>query len=179
MENTEIKALIDKYKLVRRGDKIGTYQTKGIDKDAFLREVGEHKAEINAYFDAQELAEKELREKRAETFDRIHGVKEVRTARAQCAKWRREFNRMMETGSSKMPYVEAPTPDELAALEAQYPIAVFALEAQYRARTTENYELSAIWTETYNALCDGADPESVKAEHDAKMSAFTKRHLWD
>lgn len=179
MENSEIKALIDKYSLVRVNGKLGTYKTKGIDKAAFMREVGAHKDEINAYLDAQEKAESDLRAKRIETFASIPGVAELRKARAQRAQWQREFNRMMETGSSKMPYVEAPTPDELATLEARYPMAVFALEAEYRNANTTNLELYSIWADTYNALCDGQDPEAVKAAHDKRMSEYTDAHIWD
>lgn len=179
MENEKIKAIIDKWHLERRGEMIGTSQTKGIDKEAFMREVAPHKDEIKAYFMAQEKAASDLLAKKIATFEAIPGVAELRKARTQRAAWKREFNRMMETGSSKMPYVEAPTADDLAALEARYPMAVFALEAKYRAANTANLELSSIWTETYDALCDGKDTEMVKADHDARMSAYTNKHLWD
>ena len=78
-----------------------------------------------------------------------------------------------------MPCVEAPTASEIAAMEEQNPMAVFVLEAEYRAHYTENYQLAAIWTATYNALCDGKDPESVKAEHDTRMAQFVADHRWD
>lgn len=178
MEN-EIKALIDKYSLVRRGDQIGTYNTKGIDRAAFMREVGPRKAEIMAYFKAQEQAAANLRAKWAANFESIPGVVELRTARAQRAEWQQAFNRMMTTGSSKMPAIEAPTPDELAAMEANYPMAVFALEAQSRVNSTQNDQLRSIWSATYDALCDGQDPETVKADHDARMAQFTADNRWN
>lgn len=179
MTDTEIKAIIDKYSLVRKGDKIGTYKTKGIDKAAFIREVGAHKAEIIDYFEAQEKAAAELRENRRETFDAIPGVAKLRKARRQREEWEIEFNRMMETGSSKMRYVEAPTLDELEKMESSYPMAVFALEAEYRAHASEDCELSAIWTATYEALCDGDDPIAVKADHDARNAKYVEKHIWD
>ncbi len=180
MTNEEIKALIDKYHLVRRGEnKVGTYHTKGIDRDIFIQEVGAHKAEILAYFEAEEKAAVELREKRRKTFESIPGVAELRQARSQRAEWQREFNRMMETGDGVMRHVDAPTLEELTALESRYPMAVFALEAEYRARATENYQLSAIWNKTYDALCDGAAPDEVKSVHDAEMDRFVTEHIWD
>lgn len=179
MENREIKALIDKWHLELRGEVIGTSHTKGIDKAAFMREVAPHKDEIKAYFKAKEKAESDLRAKRFETFQSIPGVAELSKARSQRAVWQREFNRMMETGSSKMDDIEAPTPDELADLESRYPMAVFALEAQYRNAHTTNLDLYAIWHDTYNALCDGQDPEAVKAAHDKRMSEYTDAHIWD
>lgn len=179
MTNEEVKALIDKYHLVRRGDKVGTYHTKGIDRDIFSQEVGAHKAEILAYFEAEEKAAAELREKRRTTFDAIPGVVKLRQARSQRAEWQREFNLMMETGSSKMRPVEAPTLDELEKLESRYPMAVFALEAEYRACATENYQLSAIWNKTYDALCDGVAPDEVKSVHDAEMARYITEHIWD
>lgn len=175
----EIKALIDKYHLFRQGDKVGTYQTKGINKAEFMREVGERKAEILAYFDAQEKAAKEKREREEATFESIPGVKELREARHQYGEWMVAFNRMMETGSSKMPAIEHKTPEEIAALEAQYPMAVFALEAQRRANTTSNYRLATIWTDTYQAILDGKDISAVKADHDARMGEYTKSVMFD
>lgn len=179
MEKNEIKAIIDKYRLERRGETVGTRQTKGLNKAEFMREVGANKAEILAYFKAQEKAAEDLLAKREKTFANIPGVAELSKARSQRAAWQREFNQMMETGSSIMPHVEAPTPDELAALEARYPMAAFALEAKYRASSVENLELSAIWAETYEALCDGQAPEAVKADHDDRMAVYSKKHLWD
>lgn len=179
MENDKIKAIIDKWHLERRGEMVGTSRTHGIDKAAFMREVGAYKTEILAYFKAQEKAAADLHAKQIATFEAIPGVSELRKARNQRAAWQREFDRMMETGSSKMPYVEAPSRDELAALEARYPMAIFALDAEYRAAYTSNLELSSIWSETYDALCNGKDPEMVKADHDAKMDAYTDKHLWD
>lgn len=179
METDKIKAIIDKWHLELRGEMIGTSRTKGIDKAAFMREVAPHKDEIKAYFKAQEKAASDLLAKKIATFEAIPGVAELRKARTQRAAWKREFNRMMETGSSKMAYIEAPTSDELAALETRYPMAVFALEAEYRNANTANLDLSSIWAETYDALCDGKAPEMVKADHKARMDAYTDKHLWD
>lgn len=179
METNKIKEIIDKYQLVRKGDKVGTYKTKGINKAEFAREVGENKSDILAYFDAQEKEEADRLAARYATFEAIPGVAELRKARTQRAEWQRAFNRMMETGSGKMEYVEAPSPDELAELEHRNPIAVFALEAQWRANNTSNIELYGIWSDTYDALCDGLDPLGVKADHDKRMSKYTEAHLWD
>lgn len=179
MESDKIKAIIDKWHLELRGEMIGTSRTKGIDKAAFMREVAPHKDEIKAYFKAQEKAASDLLANKIATFEAIPGVAELTKARSQRANWKREFNRMMETGSSKMAYVEAPTADDLAALEARYPMAVFALEAKYRAANTANLDLSSIWTETYDALCDGKAPEMVKADHDARMSKHSASNLWN
>lgn len=175
----KIKAIIDKYHLVRKGDKVGTYQTRGINVAEFNREVGENKAAILAYFDAQEKAASDLRERREKTFNSIPGVAELRKAHAQRAQWQREFNRMMEEGDGVMHHVEAPTPQELAEMESRYPMAVFALEAEYRAIYSSNYELQKIWQDTYDAIRDGQAIEQVKASHDAKMDQFSAAHAWD
>lgn len=178
MEN-EIKALIEKYHLIRKDGRIGTYHTDGINREEFAREVGAHKAQIIAYFDAQEMAAADLEAKREITFNAIPGVSELRKARAQRAEWKREFNRMMETGSSKMRPIDAPTPEEMSALEMRYPDAVFALEAEYRAHNTVKDQLYTIWNTTYDALRDGQDPETAKADHDARMAKYTAAHRWD
>ena len=178
MTDSEIKALIEKYNLVQRGDKIGTYK-KGVDRAILISEVAPHKAEIIAYFEAEYEKERTAAENRKATLEMIPGGAKLRKARIQWAKWKYEFDKMMETGSSIMPCVEAPTASEIAAMEEQNPMAVFVLEAEHRAHYTENYQLAAIWTATYNALCDGKDPESVKAEHDTRMAQFVADHRWD
>lgn len=179
MENSEIKALIEKYNLVRINGKIGTYQTRGIDRAAFQREVGPHKAEIYAYFDAQEKAAAELKAKRKATFEAIPGVKEIREARLQYGEARRKFNQVVESGSSIFPRWNAPTGEEMSEMERRWPMAVFALGIEERACNTSNYELLAIYENLYEALCDGQDPDAVKAEHDKQMHDFAARHIGD
>lgn len=179
MDNNKIKEIIDKYHLVRMGDKVGTHQTKGIDKAEFVAEVGPLKADILAYFDAQDRAEKERREKREKTFEAIMGVAELRKARAQRAEWKRAFNRMMETGDGTMPTIESLTDQQMDELEQEYPMAVFALEAEWRKDNSTNTELLKIWKATYDALCDGEKPETVKEIHDKKMKENVDKHIWD
>lgn len=179
MDTTAIKALIDKYSIIQVGDKIGTRTTKGLDRDAFQAEVKPHKAEIIQYFAMQRQATQAKADAEQATFDAIPGVAELRKARTQAAQWQAAFARMMETGDSKMDAIEHPTPQQLAEMEAKYPQAVFALEAERRAATTGNYRLSAIWTETYKALRAGKDPDTVKADHDARMAEYTKSVMFD
>lgn len=178
MNKEEIKAIIDKYDLVRRGDKVGTYK-RGVDQEQFLREVAQNKAEILQYILDEEKAAAEAKAKRKETFEAIPGVKEIRDARIKRSRWRSAFNRMMESGDGRMEPVSAPSESEIEALEEQYPMAVFALEAEYRAANTQNYELSKIWKKSYEGLLDGKKPESVKAEHDDMMSKFVASKIWD
>lgn len=181
MDTTGIKALIEKYGLFQMGDKVGARKlnTKGISREQFVKECGPHKAEIIAYFESEKKAKEELWAKQKATFNAIPGVPEVRQARKQREEWLRELNRMIEEGNGRMPQFKAPTQEELAQLEARYPIACFALQAEDRAYTTVNAELSAIWKDTYNALCDGQDPETVKAAHNKRMAEYAAAHIWD
>lgn len=144
-----------------------------------MREVGENKAAILAYFDAEEKAAREKSEREYATFQAIPGVKEIQESRRQYADWKVEFDRMMETGSSQMPYVEHKSPDEMAALEEQYPLAVFALEAQHRACYTANLRLGSIWAKTYQDILDGQDVAAVKADHDARMDEYDRTVILD
>lgn len=190
LEHSEIKALVEKYNLVLCGDKVRTYQTKGIDPEKFRAEVGPRKEEIIQYLKAMEQEKhKSLKameqekhkslERHLRTLDAIPGVQELRRAREQRAAWQRAFDEMMETGSSKMEYVEAPSAEEIKTMERIYPMAVFALEAEYRSSDTQNYQLFTIWQETYTALCNGQNPQTVKSAHDQKMSAYASQHMWD
>lgn len=178
MTNQEIQALVDKYHLVQRGEQIGTYD-RSVTREMLVADVAPHKAEIIRFLAEQRAAEEELRRKRQETFDAIPGVRELRTAREQFAAWKNALNRMMDTGDCVMPQIVHPTQEQITALEAKYPLAVFALEAQWRAGVTENYKLGSIWCDTYSALQDGENPESVKAEHDRRMAAFVANSMWD
>lgn len=175
----EIKALIEKYQLVKMGDKVGTYNTKGVDKAAFVREVAPRKAEILAYFEAEAKEKEMVRRKKEETFNAIPGVLQIKKARSQRAEWIREFNRAMESEADAMRPVDAPNPQQLKELEDQFPMAVFALESEYRNYNTENFELHDIWSKTYNAICNGQDIAQVKAEHEKRIAEFTEKHLWD
>lgn len=178
MTNQEIQALIDKYHLVQLGDKIGTYD-RSVTREMLVADVAPHKVEIIRYLAAQREAKVALSHKRQETFDAIPGVRELRTAREQFAAWKKALNRMMDTGDCVIPQIVHPTQEQVTALEAKYPLAVFALEAQWRAGVTENYKLGSIWCDTYRALQDGENPETVKAEHDRRMAAFVADSMWD
>lgn len=177
MENNEIKAIIDKYNLVRIGDKVAAQRTKGVDRDTFIREVGPHKAEILAYFAAQEKVAADLLAKRKATFEAIPGVKELRAARQQYSAAHRNLSRIVESGDSVFPAWNAPTSAEVENMEKRYPMAVFALEVESKATYSLNYELAAIYKETYNALCDGQAPDAVKAAHDLRMHEFAMQHI--
>lgn len=183
MDNKEIKALIDKYGLYVdwSGERVGARKagTKNISREQFVEECSPHKAEIIAYFKAEQKASEELFARRKATFNAIPGVSEIRQVRKQRDDWMREFNRMIEDGNGRMPQFKVPTQEELSRLEARYPMACFALQAEDRAYTTVNAELSAIWKDTYNALCDGQDPDAVKEAHDKRMSEYTAAHIWD
>lgn len=179
MTNAEIGAMIRKYDLVRKGDKVGTYK-RGIDPDALRAEVAPHKAEILAYMEAQEAEAAARVARRHETFDAIPGVREIRAAREDNAKWRKEFNHMMDTGSSVMrPGVVLHSEEEMSDLEAKYPHAVIALEIQRRANISEDIGLHEIYSKAYNAICDGADIDETKAAMDAELKANSERHMWD
>ncbi len=178
MKNNEIKSLIDKYQLVMRNDgKIGTYAK--VNKADFMRDVPPHKAEIIAYFKAEQQAIEDKCAREAANFNAIPGVLEIAEARRQGAEWRAAFNRMMETGSSVMPAIKHKSPAEMAELEAKYPMAVFALEAQYRAAATENDSLYTVWNATYQAIKDGKEITEVKADHDRRMSAYTQSIIFN
>ena len=172
----QINDLITKYQISLMPD--GTLRCYGLTPDARAT-VAALKPQIVARIQEQRQAEDALRRKRAETFDAIPGVLELRKAREQMAAWNAAFRRMMDNGDGTMPKIDHPTNDQLAELEKKYPMAVFALEAQYRASVTENYQLSAIWSDAYHALQDGVDPTAVKAAHDQKMAEFVSSHLWD
>ena len=178
MNEQEIKNLIAKYNLVRRGDKVGTYNTRGIDVEEFRREVGAHKDEIIAYFDAQEEAARQEAARKRLTFESIPGVQEVRKARNEWSMYLSEFNRVMDSGDSIFPAAPAVDQKALEALEQANPDAVFALMVEKKSRS-ENYEISVIAKRAYDALCNGGNVADVKARYDEEIHQFTMRHTWD
>ena len=179
MTNTEIETLIRKYELVRDGDKLGAYK-RGINATAFQAEVGPHKDEIMAYMAAKEAERADRTARRRDTFESIPGVQELRAAREDNARWREEFNHMMDTGSSVMrPGFVHHSEAEMSELEAKYPHAVIALEIKRRVNITENMAMYEIYSKAYDAICDGADIDMTKAVMDAELKANAERHMWD
>lgn len=178
MQTEAIKNLISKYNLTVVDGKVRTY-ARNVNKDDFIREVAPLKQEIIQYIETEKKAASDRLSQRTATFNSIPGVAEVQKARSQRAEWLREFNKMMETGSSFMPCIEAPTAQQLKEIEDRNPMAVFALEAEYRAAHTPTFELSEIWHETYEAICSGEDIAAVRAAHDKKMSDFTAKNMWN
>lgn len=179
ISKAEIKSLIDKYGLTRVGDKIMARNINGYSKEQFRDEVAPHKAEILKYLEEEHKAWREELERKEQIFNSIPGVAEISEARLQFEEWKRRFDYMVEHGTGRMENVKHLTPAQMDALEAKYPMAVFALEARWRAYNTSNYELHAIWEETYEAICNGEDLETVKAKHDEKEQEFVNRHFGD
>ena len=179
MNREEIQALIEKYKLFVKDGNVGTWRTGDVDRETFVAEVGPHKAEIIEFFDEQKRAILERRERQHANLYAIPGVPELREARRKDSARHDALTRMVDSGSGIMPDVDAPSAEELAALEEKYPLAVFALEAEYRANTVRNYELSAIWRNAYNALLDGQDAAEVKKLTETALMGFTASHIWD
>ncbi len=177
MNNDEIKALIEKYRLIIQDGKLGTYAK--VNKADFMRDIPPHKAEIIEYIETEKKAAQEKREREEAIFNAIPGVMELREARRQQAAWKAAFNEMMDTGSSNMPYIEHKSPSEMEALETKYPMAVFALEAKSCADNAQNIRLSAIWNDTYQAIKDGQDIAAVKADHEARMNEYRQSVMFD
>lgn len=179
ISKTEIKALIDKYGLIKIDDKIRACKSNRHNKEQIRDEVAPYKAEILKYLEEKDKARSEEWERKEQIFNSIPGVAEISEARLQFEEWKRRFDYMVEHGTGRMENVEHLTPAQMDALEAKYPMAVFALEARWRAYNTSNYELHAIWQKTYEAICNGEDIEIVKAKHEEKEREFVNRHLWD
>lgn len=181
MTSEKMQNLIDTYALfVTIKGQLAT--KKKVDTKRLRAEVGPHKEEIIAYIRAQKKAEYDAAmskaNQRTATFEAIPGVAEIREARRRLSEQDAALTRMVESGSSTMQGIDAPTLDEMAALEARYPDAVYALKVQKEAQTTRNDELYDIWNDAYDALRDGQDPQTVKAETDERLASFTAAHAW-
>ena len=172
MTKQEIAEMIAKYGIKdNRDGRIRVSNTKIVTDEIYKRIISV-KPEILAYF-ADERAE---RERRRQTFEEIPGVKELRAARAEWEEWHADYDAAWERGEGRYP--AAPQSD-VAAIAAKYPAADFALMVEGKRLYSANYELGAIASKAYDALCSGEPYEQVKAAYDADKEAFVKRHIWD
>lgn len=172
MTKQEIAEMIAKYAITETLDGRIRVSNTRIVTDEIYKQLISVKPEILAYF-ADERAE---REHRRQTFEEIPGVKELRTARAEWKEWRIDYDEAWERGEGRYP--AAPQSD-VAAIAAKYPAAVFALKVEGERLYSANYELTAIASKAYDALCSGEPYEQVRAAYDADTDAFVERHIWD
>ena len=181
MTNNDIATMIKKYKIWDVGDGRICIQVPNVSKKE-LDQIVSSKPEILQYFNAireeemkQEAARMEREAARKEAIESIPGVKEIRAASQEYDDYREEFSRCMERGDGILP---ATPKTDLDALRKQYPGAVFVLEL-YDKTHSANDEISAIARKAYSALADGESVETVKAQYDADMDAFSEKHIWD
>lgn len=142
-----------------------------------LDEIKSKKAEIIAFLDAKEAAERKAREEREAKINAIEGLKEIRAARYDFEAWQREWEKSFEhcggLGVRKRPEYD------FKALYAKYPVAYAYLQAECEANS-ENYEIAAIGRKALEAIInDQQNYENAIAEMRQELSEFADRHAFD
>lgn len=173
MTNIEIAEMIRKYKIRNVGDGRIHIQAPNLSKEE-LDQIVSVKREILRYWETCRREAIKREEVQRKNFESIPGVKEIRAASKEFNEYREKFNRYMERGDGILP---ATPKTDLDALHKQYPDAVFALEV-YSKTHSANDEIATIAQRAYAALMDGKSVETVKAQYDADMDAFTEKHIW-
>lgn len=187
----EIKEMIKKYDIFQEskyepgkgmiyGDKIGVRGVKQAQKDGALDEIKAKKAEIIKYFESERAEARRKYEERQQKIAAIEGLKEIKAAYEDLAKWRHEFNKSFdgEYAVGGLGVRQKPQYD-FESMRAQYPVADAFLKAEAYA-DKENHELSSIGKDALEKIINDSENYAEHiAEMERKLKEFTDRHIWD
>lgn len=171
-----VEELVKRFRITKvDGEKIRIPQSAEALKA--LDEIRSKKAEIIAYLDAKEEAERKAREERKAKINAIEGLEEIRAARYDLDAWHEEWEKSFEDcgglGVRRKPEYD------FEALYKKYPVAHAYLRAESRARS-ENYEIAAIGEKALEAIiADQRNYEKAIAEMEQELGEFVKRHTFD
>ena len=175
MTNTEIKAMIEHYDIVRVGDNIGIRKNipeakKNVD------DIRAAKPHIVAYFKAEESRRADEARKKEETFNSIPGVRELLAAADERENYNYDFQRCMDEGNGRLP---AKPKSSIKELKERYPDAAFAIQVMDEYQLGHNYELISIAKRAYEALRDGQAVAEVRTSYEKEKDEWLHRHAWD
>lgn len=175
MTNTEIKAMIEHYDIVRVGDNIGIRKNipeakKNVDA------IRAAKPELVAFFKAEESRLAEEARKKEEAFISIPGVRELLAAAEEWEDYHYAFQRCMDEGDGRLP---AKPKSSIKELKELYPDAAFAIQVRDEYQLGYNYELNAIARRAYEALRDGQAVAEVRSNYEKEKDEWLHRHAWD
>lgn len=174
----DIKELIKKYDITLFGkDKIRIGQVIQLRKDKAEELVRGKKTEIMTYLKEEELEKKRAFEERQAKINAIEGLHEIKRAIEEQVRWRRDFNRAMES-ENRCVGMRAKPKDNIDALKQKYPRAVAYLLAESESLKS-NYELSAIGSEALERIINGEDYNVVLADMKKKQNDFVEKHIWN
>jgi hypothetical protein len=174
MTTEQIEELIWKYDLRLRDGRL--YCRSSVTKDE-LETIKETKAEVIAYFEEKESAEKAQWKAKEDFLKSVPGLEEIKTANYQWSAYMDSFNRAFESEDGIYPNPPFKQ-THLQELRDQYPNAVFVLNLLDR-QNSENYEIATIAENTLNALIAGTSFEEARANFDKAQEDFVNRHRWD
>lgn len=177
--NNIIEEIITKYHVTvveENKIKIPAKYAEIAKKDNMIDTIISYKPLILNYFRNKEEAERRQAEEREAKIKAIEGLDEIMGCREAWAKWRRDFNHMMDTGSGVMSTPRPATSEK--ELRSKYPRANAYLAALAEANKS-NFELSAIGNTALEKIINGEDYKQVADDMQQDISNFVNRHFYD
>lgn len=135
-----------------------------------------NKPEILSMLAEQAEEEKKAAAARQQKIDSIPGLKEIRAAKEDLAKWHQEFNASFDDvgglGVRKRPDYD------FKSMYEKYPVASAYLTAEAYARSS-NYAKSAAGNKALDAIINGEDPDEAIKQMEMEWQAYCDDHIWD
>lgn len=152
----------------------------------YMEESARLFAEIKAGRWAAELVEikAHLRDEHARHMEReakinaIEGLDELRAAIDDIARYRREFDTMMDDEFNDGVFPPVLPPHDINAMKAKYPRAAAYLAAE-RFAESPNYSKANYGADAINRIIDGDDPGEVIRAMEESWSDYCLRNVWD
>lgn len=152
----------------------------------YMEESAQLLAEIKAGRWAAELAEikEHMRDEHARHMEReakinaIEGLDELRAAIDDIARYRREFDAMMDDEFNDGVFPPVLPPHDINALKAKYPRAAAYLAAE-RFAESPNYSKAKYGAYAIDRLIDGDDPAEAISEMSKSWSDYCLKNVWD
>lgn len=172
-----IEAFVERYRIFRQDDKIGSYHFPAAQRADCMAYAKEHKPEIMQYLIDKEAEEKRAAEERQAKIDAIPGLEELRAARADAATWHDEWTANIGRGDSGVGLRARPQYD-FKALEAKYPRAVAYLKAEAMSYAANDVKAGA-GKEALERIINGEDGTQALADAEKKFGDYCMEHIWD
>ena len=186
MDDTAIAEFLNRYKPVIRiinGQEMLSIDKWHVPHDRKAQEelaslIRQNKPAIIAFIKKQQETAAQAKRDRRARIDSIPGLKEIREASAQYARYQEELRRVVNGDGTATPPKEPFDISHLTELREQHPLADTYLKAK-EMESKSNYELSAIGREVMDAIADGADNDEAVALMNKLSDDYNARHQWD
>lgn len=182
-----VQELIQKYnitlqtKLTDKGweptGMLAIHEVAACKRDGKLDEIKARKPDIFAVLMEEHKAEKSARAEREAKINAIPGLREIKVAQEDIARWREEFTASFGSEAGGSVGVHTKPAYDMAGLYAKYPRAKAYLEASDYSNA-EHYVKANAGKKALEAIINGEDYEQAIDIMKAEWDEYTAEHMW-